>query len=145
MYWQAELNSQESFTLIPLRSGTKEGTDSFWLFTNTGALHFLSSFRFLRRVSFPVLFAHPGREAVHAAAAGDANFPSSSVSSASLGKSVEGGSCFSNAQAKGSRLPPLCHSVSTPRHKHVWEGTKERKEGSLGLPGSLKMPGSQLG
>lgn len=130
--------------LIPGSTGTKRGTDSFWL-RHTGTLRFPSSSCSPGRGSFPVPCARLQTEAVRVTATGGADFPSSSTLSALLCKSVEGGSNFSKAQAKWSRFPPLGHSASTPRQKWVWERTKEKKAGSLGLPGSSKVPGYQLG
>lgn len=86
--------------LIPVSTGTKGGTDSFWLLRNTGTLRFPSSSCFPGRVSFPVSFARPQTQAVHATATGGADLPIGSTLSALLSKSVEGGCYFSNAQAK---------------------------------------------
>lgn len=64
--------------LIPGSTGTKRGTDSFWL-RHTGTLRFPSSSCSPGRGSFPVPCARLQTEAVRVTATGGADFPSSST------------------------------------------------------------------
>jgi len=128
--------------LIPPSVGTKGGTDPFWHLSNAGALHFLASSRFPQS---PSPCRSPRRaEAAHTAATGVANVPSSGMSSASLGKSVRWEPLqhrSGKSELTPSSAPPRALQGINAREKV----TKERKQGSLGMPGGSKMPGYQLG
>lgn len=117
-----ELNSHESFTLIPLSRGTKGGTDSFWLLTNTGVWPFLLPSCFLHS-PFPCVLC-PSRQADREPTQQPWDFQASQQPHilCLTQRICWGGSYFTTSTPS---------SPSTPRHKHKEKGQRREWRGAF--------------